>query len=91
MSGQVNPMSSFLQAIERERKAWDALQHPPSGTPANAQSLHAAWVQAVNAANEEAERFLQANPPRSLEGDGIGRRPNPGDQPQQAPLFQWTD
>lgn len=61
MPSPVDPMKEFLQAIERERRAWDALQNPPHGTPPDTQPLYAAWVIAVNSANLKAERFLQAN------------------------------
>ena len=44
MSDQVNPMTDFLDAIERERRAWDALQQHPNGASPDSQTLHAAWV-----------------------------------------------
>jgi hypothetical protein len=61
MSNQVDPLKDFLDAIERERRAWDALQKHPNSTSPDTQPLHAAWVIAVNSANMHAERFLQAN------------------------------
>ena len=60
MSDQVNP-SAFLEAIERERRAWDALQHPAAGNTQDDQTLYAAWAHAVSTANQEAERFVRAN------------------------------
>jgi hypothetical protein len=52
-------LKPFLEAIECERRAWNALQHPPYGLPQDIQALYAAWVQAVSRANMEGERFLQ--------------------------------
>jgi len=66
MQDQVD-MNVFLQAIEREREAWNALQHPPLGVPKDNQLLYAAWVHAVTNASVEAERFLQASKSRRQE------------------------
>ncbi len=75
MSAQVDPMNDFLQAIERERRAWDALQAPAPGMPEARQALYADWVCAVNTANLEAERFLQASRSRRAQA---ARPSNPG-------------
>lgn len=52
-------ITPFLEAIERERRAWSALQHPPHGMPQDNQALYAAWVQAAGRANVEGERFFR--------------------------------
>ncbi|HWP10958.1 MAG TPA: hypothetical protein VNN06_04000 [Ramlibacter sp.] len=75
MSDQVTPMNAFLEAIERERRAWDALQHPSAGLPQDNQRLYAAWAHAVSSANVEAERFLKANRSRRR---GLSGSPQPG-------------
>lgn len=54
-----DPITPFLEAIECERRAWNALQSPPHGMPQDSQALYAAWVQAVSIANVEGERFFQ--------------------------------
>jgi hypothetical protein len=60
MSNQVSSIA-FLEAIERERRAWDALQHPSQQKIQDGQTLYAAWALAVAGANLEAERFLKAS------------------------------
>jgi hypothetical protein len=75
MSDQVNPIKILREAIEQERRAWDALQHTPHGQAQDRQSLYAAWAHAVSSANREAERYVKASRPGRQNGsDGARRR-----------------
>ena len=83
MSDHVTPMNAFFEAIERERRAWDALQHPSAGMlQQDCQRLYAAWAHAVSSANLEAERFRKANRSRRRP---LSRGPQPGRGPIQRP------
>jgi hypothetical protein len=66
MSSQdpANAMKHLLDAIECERRAWNALQNPPSEVRQGDQALYAAWAHAVSSATVEAERLIQASQSR---------------------------
>ncbi|MCM2252448.1 MAG: hypothetical protein NDJ19_08830 [Ramlibacter sp.] len=62
-------LAAFIDAIASERQAWDALQRGADPREqADQQGLYGAWVQAVNRANSEAQRFFEAS--RSRQGAG---------------------
>jgi hypothetical protein len=67
MSSQ-DPANAMLQhlldAIECERRAWNALQNPPNEVRQGGQALYAAWAHAVSSATVKAERFIQASQSR---------------------------
>lgn len=62
MAAQCEPIDDYLEAIQRERQTWDALQKSPRGTADTSQQLYGAWVEAVSSATRKAERFLHPNP-----------------------------
>lgn len=71
-------LAAFIDAIAAERQAWDALQRGADPQDwADQQGLYAAWVQAVNRANSEAQRFFEAS---------RARRQGAGAAPQSRPL-----
>lgn len=66
-------LAAFIDAIASERQAWDALQRGTDPQDrADPQGLYGAWVQAVNRANSEAQRFFEASRSRR---QGAGAAP----------------
>ena len=73
MPNGLSPLEEYAAALTFERAAWDAVRSSLPGSPAFNQELWQRWRQAVDAADQAAERAKAAAAPPKVRRPAWGR------------------